>query len=186
MIYIDFWSIFELVKIWIFLHFLCWNLSFSPVLKQHESVFGMILVLIRQFLMILWKFEKVFFLPKKTIFFKKSIFFSKTSIMEDLCIDVETWILLIINLDACTLKISGFIHTFQILWKKLTLSVSQISMVLHTYTIFKDNVLYAYYSKIFMGNRQTKFFFVKKKTSNIIWKFDGTIIKMEQIEQKLC
>ena len=49
---------------------------------------------LRRFLMILWKFEKVFFLPKKkTIFFKKSIFFSKTSIMEDLYIDVETWIL---------------------------------------------------------------------------------------------
>ena len=39
MIYIDFWSIFELVKIWIFLHFLCWNLSFSPVLKQHVKNF---------------------------------------------------------------------------------------------------------------------------------------------------
>ena len=43
-----------------------------------------------------WFYEnlkKYFFYQKKTIFFKKSIFFSKTSIMEDLYIDVETWIL---------------------------------------------------------------------------------------------
>ena len=39
----------------------------------------------------IWK--SIFFTKKKTIFFKKSIFFSKTSIMEDLYIDVETWIL---------------------------------------------------------------------------------------------
>ena len=37
MIYIDFWSIFELLKFWVFMHFLCWNLSFSPVLTQHEK-----------------------------------------------------------------------------------------------------------------------------------------------------
>ena len=40
MIYIDFWSIFELSKFWVFMHFLCWNLSFSPVLTQHGMFFA--------------------------------------------------------------------------------------------------------------------------------------------------
>ena len=37
MIYIDFLSIFELLKFWVFMHFLCCNLSFSPVLTQHDN-----------------------------------------------------------------------------------------------------------------------------------------------------
>ena len=36
MVYIDFWFIVELLKFWVFMHFLCWNLSFSPVLMQHD------------------------------------------------------------------------------------------------------------------------------------------------------
>ena len=60
-----------------------------------------------------WFYEnlkKCFFYQKKTIFFKKSIFFSKTSIIDDLYMDVETWILH--QFRRVYLKMSGFMHSF--------------------------------------------------------------------------
>ena len=35
MIYIDFCSIFSIVKFWVFMYFLCWNLSFSSSITQY-------------------------------------------------------------------------------------------------------------------------------------------------------
>ena len=109
-----------------------------------------------------WFYEnlkKYFFYQKKTIFFKKSIFFSKTSIMEDLYIDVETWILhQFRRLYPQNFRFYTYFLNFmkknwlclfpRFLWYYLHMQYS------------KNDVLYAY-SKIFMGNRQTKIFFVK-------------------------
>ena len=104
--------------------------------------------------------------------------------MENLYIDVETWILHQFR-RLYPQNFRFYTYFLNFMKTKMTLSVSQISMVLYTIQYSKNDVLYTY-SKRFMGNRQTKIFFVKTQTSNIIWKCDGTIIKMEQTEQKLC
>ena len=109
-----------------------------------------------------WFYEnlkKYFFYQKKTIFFKKSIFFSKTSIMEDLYIDVETWILHQFR----RLYPQNFrFYTYFLNFKKknwLCLFPRFLWYYIHI-QYSKNDVLYAY-SKVFMGNRQTKIFFVK-------------------------
>ena len=144
----------------------------------------MILVLIRQFLMILWKFEKVFFLPKKIIFFKKSIFFSKTSIMEDLYIDVETWILhQFRRLYPQNFRFYTFFLNFM---NKIDfVCFSDFYGIIYIHNIQKM-MSYIYVAKYSWEIDKLKFFLWKHKPQNIIWKFDGTIIEMEHIEQKLC
>ena len=113
-----------------------------------------------------WFYEnlkKYFFTKKKQFFSKKAFFFSKTSIMEDLHIDEETWIL-----HQCRrLYPQHFrFYTYSLNFiKKNWLCLFPIFLWYYIHIQYsKNDVLYAY-SKIFMGNRQTKFFFYKNINS---------------------